>query len=132
MIRFCKVAEFFEHSRQNFNTRTNDKLIIILKERLGPYASCYGFAKNHPIRKIFERYMRKVFESGIWRKIYDQYTTTEGRFRTFLRPNKYPIDFEDFETLWILLGIGVIPFWSESFFRNGMSSASLYQNDTKD
>lgn len=101
-------TEFFEHSRQNFNTRTNDKLIIILKERLGPYASCYGFAKNHPIRKIFERYMRQVFESGIWRKIYDQYTTKEGRFLTFLRQNEYPIDFEDFETLWILLGIGVV------------------------
>ncbi|EDS28593.1 conserved hypothetical protein [Culex quinquefasciatus] len=106
-IHFCKTAHFFEHSDQNFNPQTNDKLIIILKERVRPFASCYGFAKNHPIRSLFERYMRRVFESGIWRRIYDHHTTAEGRFWMLLRPNEYPIDFKDLSPLWVVLGIGL-------------------------
>lgn len=118
-IYFCKTAKVFEHSDQNFNPLTNDKRIIILKERVRPLASCYGFAKNHPIRSMFERYMRRVFESGIWRRIYDRHSTAEGRFRTLLRPNKYPIDFKDLSPLWVVLGIGLAVgfacFWAEMF-----------------
>lgn len=106
-IHYCKTAEVFERSEYNFNPRTNDKLVIILEKRLRSYASCYGFAKNHPIRTLFEHYMRLVFESGIWRKIYGHYTTMGGHFSTLLRPNDYPIGFEDLVSLWILLGLGL-------------------------
>lgn len=106
-IHFCKTAQFFEHSELNFNPRTNDKLIIILKERVRPFASCYWFAKNHPIRSLFQRYLRMVFESGIWRKIYDQYVNTEDQFRVLLRPNDYPIKFKDLNSLWIFVGLGL-------------------------
>lgn len=107
-VHFCKTAQMFEHSSYNINPATNDKLFFTLKERLMPFPNYYEFAKNHPLRELFEQHLRSVFESGIWRKIYDFYVSKEERFRTFLAPNEYPIGFKDLGSLWIMLALGFI------------------------
>ncbi|EDS28592.1 conserved hypothetical protein [Culex quinquefasciatus] len=110
-IHFCQTAYMAEHSESNFNPLTNDKYLFILEERLGHLHNFYGFAWNHPLKAIFERKLRYVFESGVWRKIYDRYWTKEEQFRKLLTPNRYPIDFVDLISLWIMVVVG----WMVSF-----------------
>lgn len=110
-IHFCQTAYMVEHSESNFNPLTNDKYLFVLEERLGHLHNFYGFAWNHPLKEIFERKLRYVFESGVWRKIYDRYWTKEEQFWKLLAPNRYPIDFVDLISLWIMVVVG----WMVSF-----------------
>lgn len=110
-VYYCKTAKFFEQNAFNINSDSKKKQIFTLKERLRPFPSHYGFARNHPLKKIFEKHLRAVFESGIWRKIYDLFEIEDERFKMLLTPNELPIGFDDLYSLWIVLGLG----WVVSF-----------------
>lgn len=105
-VHYCKSANFIERSASNINPVTKKKQIFTLKERLRPFPSHYGFARNHPLKKIFEKHLRAVFECGIWRKIYDLFEVEDEQFRLLLTPNEFPIGFDDLYSLWIVLGLG--------------------------
>lgn len=105
-VHYCKTAHFFERSASNINSVSKKKHIFTLKERLRPFPNHYGFARNHPLKKDFEKHLRAVFESGIWRKIYDLFEVEDERFRLLLTPNEFPIGFDDLYSLWIMLGLG--------------------------
>lgn len=106
MLYFCKTAEGYINSALNYNPLTNDRLMIILRERLKPYPSSYGFARDHPLRERFERMLRWMFESGVWRKIYDQYKREEEQFRPLVASGEYLIEFGDLAPLWVVCALG--------------------------
>lgn len=106
MLYFCKTAEGYINSGKNYNPHTNDRLMIILRERLRSHPSSYGFARDHPLRERFERMLRWVFESGIWRKIYDQYSREDEQFRPLMASEEYLVEFGDLAALWVVCGLG--------------------------
>nr|NP_001345334.1 ionotropic receptor 172 [Aedes aegypti] len=106
MLYYCGSAEAFYNSELNYNPRTNDRLAILLPERISPYPTSFGFARGHPLRERFERMLGWVFETGIWRKIYDQYARKEQQFQPLVTPNEYLIESSDFKSLWMVCAVG--------------------------
>lgn len=111
MLYFCKTVEALIHAKVNYNQLTNDRFMILLPERLRPHPTSFGFVRNHPLRERFERMLSWVFETGIWRKIYNQYVREEQQFQLLVAPNEHLIEFGDFLPLWLVCGIG----WMLSF-----------------
>nr|NP_001345317.1 ionotropic receptor 170 precursor [Aedes aegypti] len=111
MLYFCRTAEGLIHTKYNYNEETNDRIMILLPERLRPHPTSFGFVRSHPLRERFERMLSWVFETGIWRKIYDQFLKEEQQFQLLVAPNEHLIEFGDFVPLWMICGIG----WVLSF-----------------
>lgn len=103
IILYCKIAEYLENTDFNFNPDTNDKLATILHERLMRYPAFYTFAKGHPLRHGFEVVLSKLFDAGIWAKIYNKWTSELQQFESFLSGEEKVISFSDMWSLWILL-----------------------------
>lgn len=103
IILYCKIAEYLENTDFNFNPDTNDKLATILHERLMRYPAFYTFAKGHPLRHGFEVVLSKLFDAGIWTKIYNKWTSELQQFESFLSGEEKVISFSDMWSLWILL-----------------------------
>nr|NP_001345313.1 ionotropic receptor 169 [Aedes aegypti] len=108
MLYFCRTAEALVHTKLNYNRATNDRIMILLPERLRPHPTSFGFVRSHPLRERFERMLSWVFETGIWRKIYDQFLKEDQQFQLLVAPNEHLIEYGDFVPLWMICGVGWI------------------------
>lgn len=120
-IVYCKVAEYFNHEKSNFDPDTNDKLATILNERLMLYPAFYSFAGGHPLSGRFQLVLERMFDAGIWAKIYNRWTSDLKQFEAYLSGMKNVISFGDMHSLWIMLVggylIGVACFAVEKMFK---------------
>ncbi|EDS34958.1 conserved hypothetical protein [Culex quinquefasciatus] len=83
-IAYCKMAEYLGHTAVNFDPETSDKLVTILNERLSIYPAFYPFAGGHPLRGRFRLVLERMFDAGIWAKIYNKWTSEKQQFELFL------------------------------------------------
>ncbi|KAL1403824.1 hypothetical protein pipiens_005551 [Culex pipiens pipiens] len=84
----------------NYNPLTNDRKAFILEERLMSVINFFTFAKFSPFSGLFRQYISRLVDSGIWGKIYNQWSTSQGQFETLIELSEREIDFDDMVSLW--------------------------------
>ncbi|KAL1395193.1 hypothetical protein pipiens_011429 [Culex pipiens pipiens] len=110
-IAYCKIAEYLGHSAVNFDPETNDKLVTVLNERLTIYPAFYPFAGGHPLRSRFRLVLERMFDAGIWAKIYNKWTSEEQQF--------------EFETVQVVSYRVNFPLEMKTFSQNSVRECSL-------
>ncbi|XP_039430333.1 uncharacterized protein LOC120413527 [Culex pipiens pallens] len=107
-VVYCKIAEYWCHSKVNYNPETNDQKAFILDERPASVMNFYSFRKFSPFSELFQDYINQLADTGIWSKIYNQWSTSLGQFETFLENNDRLITFDDMVSLWVVTTVAYL------------------------
>lgn len=87
----------------------------------------FTFAKFSPFAGLFRQYIIRLVDSGIWGKIYNQWSTSKGQFETLIELSEREIDFDDMVSLWVVTLVAylicICVFVGEVMFGNRLFSA---------
>lgn len=101
-VLYCKIAEYWSHSLLNYDPKTNDRKAFILEEKLMSVMTFYTFARFSPFTGMFQGYINRLADTGIWGKIYNQWSTSQDQFETYLKATDRMLKFDELVSLWLV------------------------------
>lgn len=101
-IVYCKIAEYWIHTDGNYNQETNDAKVFILEERPASVMNFYTFPRFSPFTVLFQEYINRIADTGIWSKIYNRWSTSPDQFETFFETSERVIKFDDMVSFWVV------------------------------